>query len=102
ARRAQVAVELDLPVPTAEGDAVLEVPDVRLDRLPRRHADHELGVGAARPGGVHRRGERAAEAGVDVGDPEADLGVAEGLDRARSANAEGLADAAAELDELRV
>src|SRR6201989_596752 len=100
--RLQLLVELDLPVPAREGDVRLEIADVRLDALARRHPHHELGVRLPRPRRVHGPGERAAEARVDVGDPEADLGVAERLDRARAADAERLADAPAEVDELGV
>src|SRR4051812_42129941 len=102
AGRLQLVVELDLPVPAREGDVRLEVADVRLDALARRDPHHELRVRAARARRVHRPGERAAEAGVDVGDAQADLRVAERLDRARPADAEGLADAPAEVDQLGV
>src|SRR4051794_16074248 len=101
-RRAQLGVELELPEVPREGVAVGEVADVRLDRLAARHPHDELGIAPARARGVHRPREGAAEARVDVGDPEADLGIAEGLDGAGPAHAERLADGPAELDELLV
>jgi hypothetical protein len=81
---------------------VLELADVRLDRLAERHLHDQLGVGVAGQRGVHRPGERAAEARVHVGDAQADLLVAERLHRARPAHAERLDDAAAQLDQLVV
>ena len=52
--------------------------------------------------GVHRAGEGAAEAGVDVGHAQAELGVAEHLHGRRTAQRQRLGDGAAEVDQLRV
>src|SRR5215211_8009015 len=84
---AHLVVELDLPVPPRERVAVAELADVGLDALAPGHLDDQLGVAAAGQSGVHRGGEGAAEARVDVGDAEADLRVAERLDSAGAADA---------------
>ena len=67
-----------------------------------RHAHDQLGVGAPRKRAVHVAGVAAAEADVDIGDAQAELGVAEALDHARAARADQLRDGAAELDQLGV
>src|SRR3954447_22030515 len=82
----QLIVELELPIPARERVAVAELANVRLDRLAARHLHDQLWVRPALERRVHRRRERAAEAGVHVSDSEADLGVAERLHRARSAH----------------
>ena len=78
-----------------------ELADVRLDVLASGQPNDQFGIGAAGQCGVHRRWERAPEAGVHVGDPEADADVAECLDRAGSAHAERLDNPAAEIDQAR-
>jgi len=100
--RLQARVELELPVVAAESDPRAELADVRLDILAAGHPHDQLGVRAAGQRRVHRRRERAAEPGVDVGDSQADLRISEHLDRAGAADAQGLAHAGAELDQLRV
>src|SRR5207248_2201357 len=101
-RRLQALVQLDLPEPAGEGEAGPEVAHVRLHLLAPRDAHHQLGVGATLPRGVHRRGEGAAEAGVHVGDPEAEVRVAEHLDGTKSLHKQRLAYPPAEVDQLLV
>ena len=73
------------------GRAVGEALGVRGPCTVQAFRDPEIGLGIT---DVNTRfGGAFAEAGVDVRDPEADLGVAEGLHRARPAHAERLADA---------
>src|SRR4051812_48730056 len=73
-----------------------------LDRLAARHAHDQLRIGPPGERRVHRRRVGAAEARVDVGDAEADVLVAEGLDRAWAARADRLHDVASERDKLGV
>src|SRR6185503_10814853 len=95
--RAHPLVELELPVVAREVAAGDELADVRLDPLAARHPHDQLRVRASRQRRVHRRGEGAAEARVDIGDAEPDLAIAERLHRARTAHAERLDDAPAQL-----
>ena len=96
------AVELELPVVAREREPGPELADVGLDPLAARHPDDQLRVGAAGQRRVHRRRKGAAEARVDVGDPDPDLPVAEHLHRAGAAAAQRVDDAPAELDQLAV
>src|SRR5689334_13766651 len=82
-RRAQMLVEFELPEVPRERDVRAELPDVRLDSLAASHPRDELGIRPARQRCVHRGREGAAEAGVDVRDPESDFLITEHLDRAR-------------------
>src|SRR5258708_4702986 len=74
-RRAQLFVELELPVVARERDAVAELADVRLDALAGGEGDNQLGIRAPGQRGVGGGGEGTAEARVDVRDPEAGVGI---------------------------
>ena len=91
-----------MPVPAGEGHPCRELADVRLDALAGSHPHDQLRVGPARRRSVHRRRERAAEACVDVVDPDPELGVAKDLDGAGTAHGQRLPHPPAELHQLGV
>src|SRR3954471_7920170 len=90
AGRLHLLIQLDLPEEAGEHAPGEELADVWLDRLPGRHPHDQLRVGTAREGGVHRTGEGATEARVDVGDAQPEFLVPEHLDRRRASERERL------------
>src|SRR5271154_3814587 len=100
--RRKPLVQLELPVVAGERHARAKLADVRRHRLARGHADDQLRVAAPWQRRVHGRGKGAPEAGVDVGDPQPDVGIAEDLDGGGPAYAQSLHHLGAELDQLLV